>query len=140
MVDDFDLSLPGGKGILGSLAHRDEADEDSPREVVEFVIEAGPQSMIRGTELFNRMMAHFGADAKAIRGVWRIGNHGKESTNIDKVNELTDAGLSLEVAVLYAWTVTRAQKLGFGKVTVEHVEGTPGRYTKIRVLIEKSSI
>ncbi len=111
-----------GKGILGYL------DENG---TVTFAIEAGQGSPIRGTELFDNMMRFFGADAKAIRGVWRSG------TNLDKVNELTAQGMPLEEAVQRAWTVTRARRLGFNKVAVVLQEGQPGQYAKIDVLIEK---
>ncbi len=103
--------------------------------VVTFVVLAEPDSPIRGTELFNRMMNAFGDDAKAIHGVWRKGS--LPSINIDKVNELTGKGISIEDAVLHAWTVTRAQKLGFAMVSVIHQEGSPGNFRKIDVLIEK---
>lgn len=110
-----------GKGILGYL------DEDG---VVTFAIEAGEGSPIRGTELFNNMMRYFG-EVKAIRGVWCSG------MNLAKVNELTAKGVLLEEAVKEAWTVTRARKLDFNKVTVVLQEGCPGEYTRVDVLIEK---
>jgi hypothetical protein len=103
--------------------------------VVTFAVLASPDSPIRGTELFNRMMIAFGTDAKAIHGVWRKGS--MPSINIDKVNELTGKGVLLEDAVLHAWTVTRAKKLGFATLRVIHQEGSPGNYRKIDVFIEK---
>lgn len=122
--------FPGeGKGILANL------DE---KGVVTFAIEAGEGCPVRGTEMFNRMMAYFGDRVKAIEGVWRKGCHGGVSTNIDKVNELTGSGMALEDAVHYAWTVTRAKKHGFTRVRVlGQPEGTPGAYVRIGVLIEK---
>lgn len=111
-----------GKGIVGYL------DENG---TVTFAIVAGEGSPIRGTELFNNMMRYFGDDAKAIRGVWRAG------TNLDKVNELTAKGIPLEEAVQQSWTVTRARRLGFNKVTVALQVGQPGQYVKIDVSIEK---
>jgi hypothetical protein len=126
---EFVLLTPEGKGILASL---DQAG------VVTFAIEAGEGSSIRGTELFNRMMAHFGAGVRAIHGVWRKGPPGRPSTNIDKVNELTAEGMALDEAITHAWTVTRARKLGFMKARVLGVPvGKPGAYREIDVLIEK---
>jgi len=81
------------------------------------------------------MMLAFGDDAKAIHGVWRKGT--SPSINIDKVNELTAQGMLLEDAVLQAWTVTRARKLGFDKVRVIDHEGSQRAYRKIDVMIEK---
>ena len=103
--------------------------------VVTFAIQAASDSPVRGTELFRRMMLAFGADAKAIHGIWRKGN--LPSINIDEVNKLTGQGLQLAEAVLRTWTVTRASKLGFVKVRIINQEGLPGSYRKIDVLIEK---
>jgi hypothetical protein len=103
--------------------------------IVTFAVYAAPDSPIRGTELFLRMMNAFGDDVRAIEGVWRKGN--SPSINIDKVNELTGQGLSIEDAVLHAWTVTRARKIGFTKVTVTYQQGSPGNFRKVDVLIEK---
>ena len=103
--------------------------------IVTFAAYAAPDSPIRGTELFLRMMNAFGDDAKAIEGVWRKGT--LPSINIDKVNELTGKGMLIDDAVLHAWTVTRARKLGFAKVSVTYQQGAPGNYRKVDVLIEK---
>jgi hypothetical protein len=103
---------------------------------VAFAVQALPDSPIRGTELFRRMMLAFGDEARAIQGVWRKGT--EPSINIDKVNELTRAGMTLEKAICQTWTVTRAALLGFTKAKVlGDAVGSPGAYTKIDVLIEK---
>lgn len=129
-VRNFVLLTPDGKGILGEL------DENG---VVTFAVEAGEDSPIRGTELFNLMMRAFGPGAKVIHGSWNLGHLGKPSTNIDKVNELTRAGVPLEEAIQQTWTVTRARKLGFQRYQIlGQPEGTPGVYTKIDVLIQKA--
>jgi hypothetical protein len=126
---EFVLLSPEGKGIYATL---DEAG------VVTFVVEAGEGSSMRGTEMFNQMMRYFGAGVRAIQGVWRKSPLGAPSVNIDKMNELTGAGMRLEDAVAHAWTVTRARKLGFVKARVLGVPvGTPGAYTEIDVLLEK---
>jgi len=131
MADEFTWLTPEGKGILGHL------DDDG---VVTFAVEAGKGSSVRGTELFNKMMEYFGARVRAIHGVWRKSPTGRPSTNIDKVNELTGAGLPLNEAILQAWTVTRARKLGFSKMGVLGTpEGRPGAYNSIDVLWEKDS-
>jgi hypothetical protein len=129
MEQEFFLSLPEGKGIYGVL---DDAG------VITFAIQAGEDSSIRGTEMFNRMVAFFGDEVKATRGVWVKSRDGGVSTNIDKVNELTGAGMSIEEAVGHAWTVTRARKLGFGKAKiVGPPHGSRGAYTMIEVLVER---
>ncbi len=118
-----------GKGIYGIL---------DAEGILSFAVFAGEGSPIRGTELFNRMVAAFGERVRAIQGVWRKGTSGDPSVNIDKVNELTALGMSLQEAIAHAWTVTRARKLGYTKVSVLGTpEGSSGAFTKIDVLIEK---
>ncbi len=104
--------------------------------IVTFAVQATPDSPVRGSELFRRMMLAFGNEVKAIQGVWCKGIG--PSINIDKVNELTGKGMLLEEALHQTWTVTRVKKFGFTKVRVlGQPEGVPGLYSKINVLIEK---
>jgi hypothetical protein len=124
----FELYTPEGKGIIGELTELG---------ILTFAIEAGEGSSIRGTEMFNRMMQVFGNEVRAIHAVWRKYSEAV-STNIDKVNELTAAGMPIADAISHAWTVTRAAKLGFLKaILLETPEGQPGAYSKIDVLIER---
>ena len=126
---EFEWVIPGGNGILATL------DE---RGVVSFCVQARPDSPIRGTEFFNRMMEEFGAEITAIQGVWRKGPSDLPSINIDKVNELTGQGVPAPEAIRSAWTVTRAAKRGFRNVRLlMEPEGMPGKYTKSDVWIEK---
>lgn len=117
-----------GKGILGTL------DDEG---VVTFAIVAGAGSSIRGTTYFNAMVDYFGEEAREVLGVWLKPHPDRESTNIDKVNELTARGVPLEEAVLYAWTVTRARKRGFTDVRVITALGGPGAYTRLEVAIAR---
>jgi hypothetical protein len=126
---DFRLLLPDDRGIIATL------DEQG---IVTFVVLAGEGSPIRGTEMFDLMMRAFGEQVRGIQGVWRRGFEGQPSVNLDKVNELTAQGTPLVEAIKRAWTVTRAQRWGFGQVTLlGNPQGSPGAYTKIDVLIEK---
>ena len=128
-IKEYDFSPADGKGILGSM---------NEIGVVTFFISAGEDSPVRGTEMFNRMMADFGEEARAIQGQWIRSRTGEPSTNIDKVNELTAAGMKLEEAIQRAWTVTRARKLGFVNVRLlGNPVGAPGAYDLIQVLIER---
>jgi hypothetical protein len=126
---DFRLLLPDDRGIIATL------DEQG---VLTFVVQAGTDCPIRGTEMFDLMMRAFGEQVRGIRGVWRKGFGGRPSTNLDKVNELTAQGLLLDHAIQRAWTVTRAKRWGFERVRIlETPEGVPGGYVKLDVLIEK---
>jgi len=125
----FELYTPEGKGIVAEL---------DAQGVVRFAIEAGPCSAMRGTEMFNRMIDHFGSAMKAIHGIWVKSSQGRPSTNIDKVNELTGQGMSCTEAIAQTWTVTRAAKRGFCRTSLlGQPTGRPGRYTQIEVLIER---
>jgi len=126
---EFRLLLPDNEGaILG------EVDE---KGVLTFAVSASAGSPLRGTELFDLMLRAFGGRVRAVLGVWRRGFQGSPSVNLDKVNERTAAGAPLIDAVRETWTFTRAARWGFTRVTSLVVEGTPGSYTKIDVLLEK---
>jgi hypothetical protein len=126
---DFELFTPEQKGII---AHLDQ------NGIVTFAVSAGPESSLRGTEMFNRMVDAFSDEISAIQGVWVKGPQGDPSINIDKVNELTAQGVPLEKAVLEAWTVTRARKRGFATVVILSAkQESGGSYSKIEVLITK---
>ncbi|QRN93038.1 hypothetical protein JRI60_27950 [Archangium violaceum] len=121
-AEDFVFTIPGTKyGILGAI------DE---KGVVEMVIEAGKESPVRGSDMFFKMMNHFGPKVKAVRGKWVYGD------NLAKVNELTAKGVPLEEAVKQAWTGRRAAEYEFTKPTLEKIEGEMGAYTNIEVRFE----
>jgi hypothetical protein len=127
---EFRLFLPDDLGgIMGSV------DESG---VLTFVIYATAESPIRGTELFDLMLRAFGGRVRVVQGVWRPGFQGSPSVNLDKINERTAAGASLMDAVQETWTFTRAARWGFTRVTLIAVDGTPGNYAKIDVLLEKA--
>ncbi len=127
---EFRLLLPDDVGgILGSV------DETG---VLTFFISAKPESLLRGTELFDLMLRAFGDRVRAVLGVWRRGFEGSPSVNLDRVNERTARGVPLEDAVRETWTYTRAARWRFTRITEIDVEGTPGNYTKVDVLLEKA--
>jgi len=127
---EFRLVLPDDRGIMASV------DEQG---ILSFVIVAGEGSPIRGTEMFDLMMRAFGSQVRAIAGVWRSGFAGQPSANLDKVNELTLAGMALEEAVGRTWTASRAARWGYTKHTILGASrGLPGTFTKIDVLLEKA--
>ena len=138
-VREYERALPYGKGILGELTILERQSDGVRMGVVTFFIAAGPNSLVRGTELFNEMMDSFGADANVIQGTWRKPPSGDESTNIDKVNELTGQGVPIEEAIQHAWTVTRARKRGFGRaIMLGSPTGVAGAYVKIDVEMKKT--
>lgn len=127
---EFRLFLPDDLGgILGSM---DEAG------VLTFFISAKPESPLRGTELFDLMLRAFGDRVRAVLGVWRRGFEGSPSVNLDRVNERTAVGVALMDAVRETWTYSRAARWGFTRITLVDVEGAPGNYAKVDVLLEKA--
>lgn len=131
-MPEFKLLLPEGSGIIGSV------DE---QEILSFVVIVREGAPIRGTEMFDLMMRAFGSSMRAIAGVWRRGFQGQKSANLDRVNELTAAGVTLESAACQTWTATRAARWGYTKVSVVGTPiGLPGNYSKIDVLIEKAEV
>jgi hypothetical protein len=120
--NDSEWFVQENKGILASL------DEDG---FIEFKINV-EGSGYRGTDLFKRMMEHFGSNVRGIWGKWVSGD------NLETVNRLTARGLPLEEAVTRAWTANRARDFGFDNATVVKAEGEPGVYTNIEVRFDKS--
>jgi len=116
---DFEMwASPGSnKGIIANL------DKNG---IVEFKINT-QGTAVRGTDLFRQMMSHFGDHAKGVWGKWVRG------TNLDKVNELTARGVSLEDAITQTWTANRAREAGFGRATLKKEVGKPGEYTDLEV-------
>jgi hypothetical protein len=121
--DWWPLREPGrAMGIMATL---------SQAGVLEFGIEAGPASNVRGTEMFKRMMQHFGNNVKAIQGSWYYGD------NLAAVKKFTAAGLSLEEAATRTWTGKRAAEHGYTKVKILEAKGAPGHYTEVKALFER---
>jgi hypothetical protein len=116
-LDDFEWFIQENKGILASL------DQDG---FVEFKINTQGSS-VRGTDLFHRMMHHFGDNVLGVWGKWVSG------TNLETVNQLTAQDVVLEEAVTRAWTANRARDFGFGRATIVKAEGEPGAFTNIEV-------
>ena len=114
---DFELWVQQNKGIIARL------DEEG---LVDFKINT-EGSGVRGTDVFKRMMQHFGDKPNGVWGKWVRG------TNLDKVNQLTAQGVPLEEAVTHAWTANRARDFGFGKASIIKAEGSPGVYTNIEL-------
>jgi hypothetical protein len=117
---DYFEPIPGG-GITGDL------DKEG---FVEYAIKAKGTG-VRGTDLFNRMMAYFGKNAKGIWGKWVAS--AEESSNLEKVNELTANGVQIEEAITQTWAANRARDAGFGTANLIKAEGSAGAYTNIEV-------
>jgi RHS repeat-associated protein len=92
-------------------------------------LESGQRSaLLRGQEQFERIVKFFEGRFSSIKGSWQFGK------NLDKFNELTAKGVSPEAAAGQTWAAEQAAAAGFKKVTVENLQGTPGKYESVQVL------
>ncbi|MFL5814424.1 MAG: hypothetical protein ACJ763_12670 [Bdellovibrionia bacterium] len=111
--------LTDGRLLLSFVMVREQDGARSPR--------------LRGSEQFDKIMAHFGDRVKIIGGSWTFG------TNLQTFNELTAQGMDLKSAALSTWTGKNAQRHGFTDVVIESIHGTPGHYHPVKVRFEKPS-
>ncbi|BCU77947.1 hypothetical protein [Luteolibacter sp. LG18] len=103
----------------------------SDQGTLDFGIVAGKDSPVRGTAMFKAMMTHYGERVERIGGNWYSG------TNLDKLNELTASGITLEESAAKTWTGGQAAKYGFTKVRILEADGKPGDYSVVRVVFER---
>jgi hypothetical protein len=102
--------------------------------VVENLPKSRPTTGCPGWWLFTQMMDHFqsaGTPITAVVGSWTYGD------NLAIVNRLTGGGMSLTDAALQTTTARYAATRQYVRVAVSSVLGTPGRYTRVRVLFTK---
>lgn len=88
-------------------------------------------SPVRGFELFNRALAHFGDRVTSING-----NLIEE--NRATFNTLTAGGMSPEEAILQTWTGKLATRSGFGVLESLTLIGEPGNYSKVEPIFTRS--
>jgi hypothetical protein len=86
-----------------------------------------------GTWLFKQLMEHFGSSVTAIQGNWV----GPTSDNLQKVNQFTATGMTLEAAAEETGTGKRAKEWGYPQVEEVNHQGTPGNYARVHVLFKK---
>jgi hypothetical protein len=104
--------------------------------VVENIPKSTPVTGCPGWWLFTLMMDHFqraGTTINAVVGFWTYGD------NLALVNQLTGGNnpLTLEEAAKRTRTGVYAASRQFTQVTVEVSIGTPGNFTRVRVLFKK---
>jgi hypothetical protein len=117
-VSEFYEDFPGFGGIYATL------DEHG---VMELVIRLEKSAPIKGHQLFSRAVENFASELKVIRGHWTW------SVNLERVNELTATGSSLENAVMLTWTARQAFSHGYTNTEVIGSAGVAGAYTAIHV-------
>ncbi|HUG67546.1 MAG TPA: RHS repeat-associated core domain-containing protein [Pirellulaceae bacterium] len=116
----YNEAIPSNK-IFGTL---DDAG------VLVYDVDNATQTGYSGFSMFNRMMDYLGTKVTAIKGVWGYG------TNLDRVNELTRAGMELEEAITHTRAAGYASSRGFNNARLLEVEGTQGSYEWVKVIFE----
>ena len=108
--------------------------------VLTFEVRAVNNPVKSGSELFDEMWAGISASGKpinAIKGEWYTDTAGMFTANIDRVNELTAQGRTLEDAISETWTAKRAFDKGYTQVQILKKVGQPGHYTELEPLFTK---
>jgi hypothetical protein len=103
--------------------------------VVENQPKTSPTTGCPGWWLFEQMMNHFqsvGTAVTAIVGSWTYGD------NLATVNTLTGTGgMPLQDAAKQTATARYATSRQYHRVAIDSAVGTPGNYSKVRVLFTK---
>jgi len=91
-------------------------------------LEDGTRSpLLRGSEQFERILAHFSGKFLGIQGSWSFGD------NLAAFNHAIAQGSSIADAALQTWTGKQAAVAGYTRVVVRSLKGSPGAYTKVKV-------
>jgi hypothetical protein len=132
-----DRSVPGERYFVTDPASPRlyaEATLSPRRELsisIRTTLESGARSnLLRGAEQFERILTFFKGKFTSIKGNWQFGS------NLAKFNELTGQGVSSAEAAARTWTGQQAAAAGYRRVSVQLLEGTPGRYTSVQVLFQ----
>jgi len=92
-------------------------------------LEDGTRSpLLHGTEQFKRILSHFSGQFMGIQGSWSFGD------NLAAFNRATAGGMPIEDAARQTWTGRQAAAAGYARVVVRLLEGTPGAYTRVKVV------
>ncbi|MCX4763981.1 polymorphic toxin-type HINT domain-containing protein [Streptomyces sp. NBC_01275] len=105
-----------------------EVDENGTMTMLAGVTKESP---VRGIELFNRALDHFGDRVTSING-----NLIEE--NRATFNALTGGGMSPEQAILQTWTGKLATRSGFGVLQSLKLIGEPGNFSKVEPIFTRS--
>jgi hypothetical protein len=88
------------------------------------------ESPVRGIELFNRALGHFGDRVTSING-----NLIEE--NRATFNALTGGGMPAEEEILQTWTGKLATRSGFSALQSLKLIGEPGAYSKVEPIFTR---
>ncbi len=126
--DDFSFQIGHRASGSGLAAQLDE------KGTFTFAIENFPQegSVLRGKQMFDEALAHFGDRVQAVQGAWVFGD------NLARFNHAVDGGASLVAAAKQTWTGQQAARHGFTRVRIdEAIPLTDGGFRKVYVTFRR---
>jgi len=84
--------------------------------------------LLRSAEQFERILSHFSGKFMVIQESWSFGD------NLAAFNRATASGMPVEDAARQTWTGRQATAAGYARVVVRLLQGTPGAYTRVKVV------
>ncbi|GAA5120705.1 hypothetical protein JIN84_05920 [Luteolibacter yonseiensis] len=96
-------------------------------------------SPVRGADMFNRMITHFGDRVKSIQGQWYEydSENPDRRSNLYTFNKFIKEGKIPEEAALLTFTGKMAGRNGFKDVKILESRGKKGEYTRVKVEFKK---
>jgi hypothetical protein len=91
-------------------------------------LESGERStVLRGPDELRKILAHFVPRYQSLRVCWSYGD------NLKAFNRATAAGAPTDEAALRTWTGHQLALAGYSNVSIQSLEGSTGRFTKVTV-------
>jgi hypothetical protein len=95
-------------------------------------LESGERStVLRGPDELRKILAHFVPRYQSVRVCWSYGD------NLRAFNRATAAGATTDEAALRTWTGHQLALAGYSNVSIQSLEGSTGRFTKVTVCFRK---
>jgi hypothetical protein len=95
-------------------------------------LESGERStVLRGPDQLRKILAHFVPRYQSVRVCWSYGD------NLTDFNRATAVGATADEAALRTWTGHQLALAGYSHVSIQSVEGTTGRFTKVTACFRK---
>ena len=95
-------------------------------------LESGERStVLRGPDELRKILAHFVPRYKSVRVSWSYGD------NLKAFNRATAAGATTDEAALRTWTGHQLALAGYSNASIQTLEGSTGRFTRVTVCFRK---
>ena len=95
-------------------------------------LESGERStVLRAPDELRKILAHFVPRYQTVRVCWSYGD------NLKAFNRATSVGATADEAALRTWTGHQLALAGYSNVSIQSLEGSTGRFTKVTVCFGK---